>query len=71
VRPLFLHFLIKGARTFQFEEIVSPKRKTHETVLEINLNAQHPKPKLKPNVKIMVMVKAFDMVMAALKLQNC
>ena len=57
--------LIKGARTFQFEEIVSLlEEKTHETVLEINLNAiSHNlnffKSKLKPNVKIMVMVKAF------------
>lgn len=57
--------LIKGARTFQFEEIVSLlEEKTHETVLEINLNAiSHNlnffKSKLEPNVKIMVMVKAF------------
>ena len=57
--------LIKGARIFQFEEIVSLlEEKTHETVLEINLNAiSHNlnffKSKLKPNVKIMVMVKAF------------
>jgi alanine racemase len=57
--------LIKGARTFQFEEIVYLlEEKTHETVLEINLNAiSHNlnffKAKLKTNVKIMVMVKAF------------
>jgi alanine racemase len=57
--------LIKGARSFQFEEIVSLlEEKTHETVLEINLNAisynlNFFKSKLKPNVKIMVMVKAF------------
>ena len=57
--------LIKGARTFQFEEIVALlEQKTHETVLEINLNAiSHNlnffKSKLKPNVKVMVMVKAF------------
>ncbi|WP_426062679.1 bifunctional UDP-N-acetylmuramoyl-tripeptide:D-alanyl-D-alanine ligase/alanine racemase [Flavobacterium sp. DSP2-3-1] len=57
--------LIKGARTFQFEEIVSLlEEKKHETVLEINLNAiSHNlnffKSKLKPNVKMMVMVKAF------------
>jgi alanine racemase len=31
--------LIKGARSFQFEEIVYLlEEKTHETVLEINLN---------------------------------
>ena len=58
--------LIKGARSFQFEEIVSLlEEKTHETVLEINLNAisynlNFFKSKLKPNVKIMVMVKAFS-----------
>jgi alanine racemase len=57
--------LIKGARSFQFEEIVaSLAEKTHETVLEINLNAiSHNfnffKSKLKPNTKMMAMVKAF------------
>ena len=57
--------LIKGARTFQFEEIVSlVEEKTHETVLEINLNAiSHNlnffKSKLKSKTKMMVMVKAF------------
>ena len=57
--------LIKGARHFQFESIVSLlTQKTHETVLEINLDAiSHNlnffKSKLKPTTKIMVMVKAF------------
>ena len=57
--------LIKGARNFQFESIVSLlEEKTHETVLEINLNAishnlNFYKSKLKPSTKIMVMVKAF------------
>ena len=57
--------LIKGARQFQFEQIVSLlEEKKHETVLEINLNAiSHNlnffKTKLKPNTKMMVMVKAF------------
>ncbi|MFV5683985.1 bifunctional UDP-N-acetylmuramoyl-tripeptide:D-alanyl-D-alanine ligase/alanine racemase [Flavobacterium sp. GB2R13] len=57
--------LIKGARTFHFEEIVALlEEKTHETVLEINLNAiSHNlnffKSKLNPKTKIMVMVKAF------------
>jgi len=57
--------LIKGARIFQFEEIASLlEEKTHETVLEINLNAiSHNlnffKSKLKPETKLMVMVKAF------------
>jgi len=57
--------LIKGARHFHFEEIVaSLEEKTHETVLEINLNAvSHNlnlfKSKLNPDTKLMVMVKAF------------
>lgn len=57
--------LIKGARLFEFEKIVHLlEEKTHETVLEINLNAishnlNYYKSKLKPATKIMVMVKAF------------
>ena len=57
--------LIKGARHFQFEEIVAAlEEKTHETVLEINLNAishnlNFYKSKLKPTTKMMIMVKAF------------
>ncbi|MES2409891.1 MAG: bifunctional UDP-N-acetylmuramoyl-tripeptide:D-alanyl-D-alanine ligase/alanine racemase [Bacteroidota bacterium] len=57
--------LIKGARDFNFEKIVSMlEEKTHETVLEINLNAigqnlSFFKSKLKPKTKMMVMVKAF------------
>ena len=57
--------LIKGARHFQFEEIVAAlEEKTHETVLEVNLNAishnlSYFKSKLNPTTKIMVMVKAF------------
>ena len=57
--------LIKGARHFSFEEIVSYlEEKTHETVLEINLNAishnlNFYKSKLNPETKLMVMVKAF------------
>ena len=57
--------LIKGARNFEFEKIVTLlEEKTHETVLEINLNSiSHNlnffKSKLKPSTKLMVMVKAF------------
>ena len=57
--------LIKGARSFQFEEIVSLlEEKTHETILEINLNSishnlNYYKTKLESGVKLMVMVKAF------------
>jgi Alr-MurF fusion protein len=59
------NILIKGARHFHFEEIVSLlEEKTHETVLEINLNAishnlNFYKSKLHPKTKMMVMVKAF------------
>lgn len=57
--------LLKGARSFHLEEIVSIlEEKTHQTVLEINLNAithnlNYYKSKLKPETKIMVMIKAF------------
>lgn len=57
--------LVKGARSFRFDEIVVfLEEKTHETVLEINLNAivhnlNFYKSRLKPQTKIMVMVKAF------------
>lgn len=57
--------LIKGARAFHFEKIVAAlAEKTHETVLEINLNAishnlNFYKSKLNPETKMMVMVKAF------------
>ena len=56
---------MKGARSFEFEKIVALlEEKTHETVLEINLNAishnlSFYKSKLKPTTKLMVMVKAF------------
>lgn len=57
--------LIKGARTFQFEKVVSLlDRKVHGTRMEIDLNKivhnlNFFKAKLRPGVKIMVMVKAF------------
>jgi len=57
--------LIKGARDFRFERIVSAfQQQTHDTVLEINLNAlahnlRYFKSKLPPSTKLMVMVKAF------------
>lgn len=57
--------LVKGARSFNFEEIiVLLEEKKHETKLEINLDAltanlNYYKSKLKPETKIMVMVKAF------------
>ncbi|CAM4440688.1 bifunctional UDP-N-acetylmuramoyl-tripeptide:D-alanyl-D-alanine ligase/alanine racemase [Flavobacterium terrigena] len=57
--------LIKGARSFNFDEIVVLlEEKVHETVLEINLDAltsnyNFYKKRLKNSTKIMVMVKAF------------
>ncbi len=57
--------LIKGARIFEFERIVRQLvHKIHGTVLEINLDAlihnlNFYRSKLNPNVKLMVMVKAF------------
>lgn len=57
--------LISGARSFTFESIVGRlQQRVHGTVLEINLNAlthnyNFYKTLLKPNTKVMVMVKAF------------
>ncbi len=58
--------LLKGARNFEFERINKALgKKTHQTRLEINLNAMldnynYFRSILKPNVKIMIMVKAFS-----------
>jgi len=57
--------LVKGARPFRFETIVQRlQRKVHGTVMEISLssvvhNLNYFKSRLKPGVKMMVMVKAF------------
>lgn len=57
--------LLKGARSFEFEKI-SEKLEliAHETTLEVNLNAlidnlNYFRSKLKPDTKVMCMVKAF------------
>jgi Alr-MurF fusion protein len=58
--------LLKGSREFQFDLIATQLQyKAHETVLEIDLSAMvhnfnYFKSKLHPEVKIMVMVKAFS-----------
>ncbi|MFN6039007.1 MAG: bifunctional UDP-N-acetylmuramoyl-tripeptide:D-alanyl-D-alanine ligase/alanine racemase [Bacteroidota bacterium] len=58
--------LIKGARKFQFEKIgVLLQEKSHDTVLEISLNAMvhnlnYYRSLLKREVKVMAMVKAFS-----------
>ena len=57
--------LIKGARVFAFERIVQLlEQKSHQTVLEINLNAiahnlKEYQKLLNPSTKVMAMVKAF------------
>jgi len=57
--------LIKGARVFQFEKIVNKLlQKVHGTLLEINLDAlvhnfNFYKSRLKPETKVMAMVKSF------------
>ncbi|HDP54158.1 MAG TPA: alanine racemase, partial [Bacteroidetes bacterium] len=58
--------LLKGSRVFQFERISAIlEHKLHRTQLEIDLNAlvhnlNYFRGLLKPNVKVMVMVKAFS-----------
>ena len=58
--------LLKGARQFEFEKIAKLlEKKAHQTVLEINLNAVVNNLKvyqslLKPETKLMAMVKAFS-----------
>ena len=60
------HILLKGAREFRFERLASLlQKKYHQTRLEVNLNAlvenlNSYKSLLKPETKIMVMVKAFS-----------
>lgn len=57
--------LVKGARGFRFDKIITLlEEKTHETVLEVNLtairhNLNFYRSRLKPETKVMVMVKAF------------
>lgn len=76
-----LHFhnetiLLKGARVFEFEEIGHLlEHKTHQTVLEINLNAITHNLKmyhqqLSPGVKLMAMVKAFSYGSGSFEIAN-
>ena len=57
--------LLKGARTFAFEQIVTMlARRVHQTVMEINLSAlthnlKQYQQQLKPGTRLMAMVKAF------------
>ncbi|MCD4734721.1 MAG: bifunctional UDP-N-acetylmuramoyl-tripeptide:D-alanyl-D-alanine ligase/alanine racemase [Bacteroidales bacterium] len=58
--------LLKGARVFEFEQISKTlQQRTHETVMEINLNAlihnlNHFRSKLLKTTRIMAMVKAYS-----------
>jgi alanine racemase len=68
--------LLKGARIFGFEQISeSLQQKTHETVLEINLNAliynlNYFRSLLDPGVKMMAMVKAFSYGSGSFEIAN-
>lgn len=68
--------LLKGARAFRFEEVSKVlQQKAHETVLEINLNAivhnlNYFRSKLKPETKIMAMVKAFSYGSGSFEIAN-
>ncbi len=76
-----LHFynetiLLKGARLFEFEQVSHLlEEKTHQTVLEINLNAithnlNTYQQLLKPGVKLMAMVKAFSYGSGSFEIAN-
>jgi Alr-MurF fusion protein len=67
--------LLKGARIFGFERITeSLQQKTHETVLEIDLNALvhnlNYRSKLDPGIKVMAMVKAFSYGSGSFEIAN-
>jgi len=68
--------LVKGARSFAFEKIVSRlEEKIHGTHLEINLDAlthnlNYYRGLLKPDTKMMVMVKAFAYGSGSLEIAN-
>ncbi len=68
--------LLKGARVFHFEKISKLlQQKSHETVMEINLNAlvnnlNYYKSKLNPQVKLMGMVKAFSYGSGSFEIAN-
>jgi alanine racemase len=68
--------LLKGARNFEFERISGLLEfQTHETVLKINLNAivnnlNYYRGMLKPETKIMAMVKAFAYGSGSVELAN-
>ncbi|MCP3659879.1 MAG: bifunctional UDP-N-acetylmuramoyl-tripeptide:D-alanyl-D-alanine ligase/alanine racemase [Bacteroidetes bacterium] len=68
--------LIKGARKFNFENIVNKlQEKNHETILEVDLNAithnlNFFRSKLKNDTKLLVMVKAFSYGSSSFEIPN-
>lgn len=68
--------LIKGARLFAFERINELlQQKSHETILEVNLNAlvhnlNYFRSLLKPETKVMAMVKAFSYGSGSFEIAN-
>ena len=68
--------LLKGARAFGFERISKLlQQKNHETILEINLNAiannlNYYRSRIKPDTKIMAMVKAFSYGSGSFEIAN-
>ncbi|MBT4191384.1 MAG: bifunctional UDP-N-acetylmuramoyl-tripeptide:D-alanyl-D-alanine ligase/alanine racemase [Lentimicrobiaceae bacterium] len=68
--------LLKGARAFEFESLSRIlQQKAHETVLEINLDAlvanlNKFKLRLKPETKVMAMVKAFSYGTGSFEIAN-
>lgn len=68
--------LVKGARVFQFEQVVKQlQKKVHGTVMEVNLgalvdNLNFFRSKLKPKTKLMVMVKAFAYGSGSIEVAN-
>ena len=68
--------LLKGARAFEFEQIgMELQEKAHETVLEINFNhlvsnLNYFRSKIRPETKLMVMVKAFGYGSGNLEVSN-
>jgi len=68
--------LLKGARVFEFEQISKAlQQKTHETILEINLNAliqnlNYFRTKLNQDTRIMAMVKAYSYGSGSFEIAN-
>ena len=68
--------LLKGARFFEFEQISKAlQQKSHQTILEINLDAlisnlSYFRIKLKPETKMMIMVKAFSYGSGSFEIAN-